>query len=100
MMSILDHPFLQFFKPLPKGEKLKHDFIIQFKNGVHINRKTFNACPTGLQSGPWDPYADGFRGHTSMEEDALIKGFVNDLHIQVDDIQIIRVSNGWNFVKV
>lgn len=99
-MSILDNPFLQFFKPLPKGEKLKHDYIIQFKNGVHIDKKVFNTCPIGAQSGPWEPYADGFRGHTSMEEEELMEGLVKDLHIQKEDVEIIRVSNGWNFVKV
>lgn len=99
-MSILDNPFLQFFKPLPKGEKLKHDYIIQFKNGIHIDKKVFNTCPTGTQSGPWEPYADGFRGHTSMEEEELMEGLVKDLHIHKEDVEIIRVSNGWNFVKV
>lgn len=99
-MSVLDNPFLQFFKSLPKGEKLKHDYIIQFKNGVHIDKKVFNTCPTGIQSGPWEPYADGFRGHTSMEEEELMEGLVKDLHIHKEDVEIIRVSNGWNFVKV
>lgn len=99
-MSILDSPWLQFFKPLPKGTKLEHDYLIQFSDGIKFETKIFNHTKTGSETGPWEKYADGFRGHTSWEEDELIAGFSNDLNIDRSKIKIIRVSQGWNFVRV